>query len=280
MEARKTHQRHMAGTAVGMLLQPSRGLRDDIVRRGGTPKDHTRENVQRLRELAKVQKAKKEERAKPPPAPFKMKQFEHVPAKLETRRKASSDGLASLDSTPESSRPSTASSRSSGGSESRKNFIQLNAAKAKAPTPQRTPKSPEVKEVGRKTRIGEIPKYLVDRKVQWAEQEKNRLLKLEDQKIPSGMMIMPENERLETLRFLQQSREEFMEELSKFPVIVELPSMKRRKAEIEKRLGEVEAAVDLFSRKIVMVNKDEYEQQQQLGAKEVGVVARAAAAAR
>lgn len=60
MEARKTHLRHMAGAQVTMLMQPSMGIRDDILRAGGTLKDHMKENRKALKELQIQNKIKKE----------------------------------------------------------------------------------------------------------------------------------------------------------------------------------------------------------------------------
>ncbi|KNC96250.1 uncharacterized protein SPPG_08402 [Spizellomyces punctatus DAOM BR117] len=252
MEARKTHLRHMAGTAVGMILKPSRGLRDDILRAGGKPKDHNKENRQRLKELEKANKAKKEETSKPSPPRFKLKQFEDVSSKLQTRRTSSVETLVS--GTPESSRPSTANSSKT--TESKKNFIHINAMKAKQPSP-RTPRRPEPVSVERKTKKGDIPKYLVDRKLEWARKEQERLNGLEEEKIPSGMILVPEYERLDTLQALEKKQNELLEALSKFPVIIETVSMKKRKALIEAQLKEVEAAKEHFSRKTVYITKED-----------------------
>ena len=57
----------------------------------------------------------------------------------------------------------------------------------------------------RKTKIGSIPKYLIDRKLEWAQKEQERLEELEAEKIPQGMMLIPEEERLETLHGLLKS---------------------------------------------------------------------------
>jgi hypothetical protein len=84
MEARKTHLRHMAGTQVTMLMQPSMGIRDDILRAGGTLKDHMKINRKALRELQVKNKEKKQvitiklilkKENEPKDEPFKMKQF-------------------------------------------------------------------------------------------------------------------------------------------------------------------------------------------------------------
>ncbi|KAI9098044.1 calmodulin-binding-domain-containing protein [Phlyctochytrium arcticum] len=249
MEARKMHLRQMAGTAVGMILKPSRGVRDDIIRSGGKPKDHCKENRLRLKSMQKANKAQKEEDAKPEPRPFKLKQFEDVPSKLQTRRISSSSTLVSSHGS-EASRPSTAGSAHS--TTSKKNFISINAAKARHLSPP-VPKTPEPTLVERKTKKGQVPKYLVDRKLEWADRERARQQHLEEVKIPPGMTLVPEEERIATLVELQRRQDELMDALSKFPVIIETISMKRRKAIIESQLNEIEAAKDAFSKKKVYV---------------------------
>ncbi|KAJ3153057.1 Enkurin domain-containing protein 1 [Geranomyces michiganensis] len=226
----------MAGTAVAMLLKPSRGVRDDIAWSGGKPKDHRKENRLKLKQLEKANQAKKQELQKPPPPPFKLKQFEAVPAKLQTRR---SD-----------SRPSTASSRNS--STTPKNFININAAQARRPPP--TPPSPEPPKGGeRTTRKGEIPQYLINRKMEWARKEIERLQLIEDNNLcAKGSLIVLFHHSFHMLL----GQDELMAALASFPVIIETMSMKKRKAVIEASLRELEDAEELFSRKKVYVTKE------------------------
>eukprot|EP00842_Homolaphlyctis_polyrhiza_P001318 jgi/Hompol1/2187/HPOL_005881-RA len=122
----------MAGLAMSMLLKPSRGVRDDIVRAGGTPKDHMKENVKQLRNQQKSNKQKKEQEAVPPPTPFKLKEFANVSPRISTRR-------------PSKTSPSA--------------------------TPVATSEP--------KHKLGQIPKYLVDRKHEWARREEERIMALE-----------------------------------------------------------------------------------------------------
>ncbi|XJO70486.1 hypothetical protein BDV3_000155 [Batrachochytrium dendrobatidis] len=155
MEARKTHQRHMAGYAVGMLLHPSKGIRDDIVRAGGKPKDHMKENVRQLRSAEKTYKQKKAEEGMPSPPPFKLKEFSNVLPRISTRRpQTKSDSI--FPNTPDSSRPCTASTDSSKGS--KKNFININytrvrsASNSKPTTPAPAPSNDP------KHKLGQVPK--------------------------------------------------------------------------------------------------------------------------
>jgi hypothetical protein len=71
--------------------------------------------------------------------------------------------------------------------------------------------------------------------------------------IPQGMRIMPEEERLETLRILDANREEVEGEIQKLPFIIETPSGLKHKNQLENRLKEIDDARRIFSRSKVLV---------------------------
>ncbi len=73
-------------------------------------------------------------------------------------------------------------------------------------------------------------------------------------RVPSGMRILPEEERLETLAILEQNRIEIDRQIQGLPIIIETPSMIRRKEDLERRLCEIEDAVKVFSRPKVLVH--------------------------
>ncbi|KAI8853726.1 calmodulin-binding-domain-containing protein [Chytridium lagenaria] len=253
-EARIIRAKQMSGAAMSMALKPSRGARDDIILAGGKPKDHNKENYIKLKELEKARKRAQLEKERPAPEPFRLKQFDDVPGKLYTRRSPSfgSEGTPSLASSAYSSRPSSAGSTSSITS-SNKNFIHLNAQMARQPQLRYTRKF----ELRRQTPKGQLPKYLVDRKLEWAEKEKQRMMALEFEKIPRGMTLVPEDERQETLRLLADHEKKLIQELSQFSLVVESIRQKKRKVELETKLREVEDAIEMFSRPKVYISRDE-----------------------
>lgn len=53
--------------------------------------------------------------------------------------------------------------------------------------------------------IVKFGRYLTNRKAEWARKEEERLRSLPDPDCPVGHIVMPENERLETLSQLQKS---------------------------------------------------------------------------
>jgi hypothetical protein len=73
----------MAGTAMGLLIAPSKGIRDDILRNGGKLKDHITFNKKQLKLTQKANQSKKLEQVKP--EPFRLSQFANVPKRVDTR---------------------------------------------------------------------------------------------------------------------------------------------------------------------------------------------------
>ncbi|KAI9348622.1 calmodulin-binding-domain-containing protein [Obelidium mucronatum] len=278
-EAARIRIQQMSGSSVAMALKPSRGMRDDIVYAGGKPKDHLKENYKKLKELQSKKRVEEQEKSKPPPAPFKLKQFEAVKSKLSTHRPSSSN--ASDAASDSYSRPSTANScgprsfslASNASSATRRNFIQLNALKAKDPQYYKKDHVAPASESGhsvfsgsstataRSTKMGELPKYLVDRKLEWAEREQQRLEALKKECIPKGMKLLPDEERLETLAFLEETQQKLLNELSQFGLIVETTKLKNKRSMLENKLNEIEEAIGVFSRKKVYVNEDEEQPQ-------------------
>ncbi|KAJ3283273.1 hypothetical protein HDU79_009205 [Rhizoclosmatium sp. JEL0117] len=150
----------MSGAAVMMAMKPSRGLRDDIVYAGGTPKDHLKENYKKLKDLQNAKRKEEQEKSKPPPAPFKLKRFENVKSKLSTHRPHSSNASDASESRPSTAKSSSSAHSISGLStaSSSRNFIHLNAQKAKEPQRQKISSSTDSIEPKRPTKMGELPK--------------------------------------------------------------------------------------------------------------------------
>mmetsp|Transcript_26801 Transcript_26801/g.63575 ORF Transcript_26801/g.63575 Transcript_26801/m.63575 type:complete len:90 (+) Transcript_26801:885-1154(+) len=73
-------------------------------------------------------------------------------------------------------------------------------------------------------------------------------------KIPPGMRMMPEDERMETLAILAQNKAAVEAQLAQLPFTVETPSQIRHKNGLEKRLKEIDEAERLFSRPNVLVH--------------------------
>ncbi|KAJ3336548.1 hypothetical protein HDU93_002612 [Gonapodya sp. JEL0774] len=265
LDAKAIARKQSGGFAIAEIMKPTRGLRDEIIKRGGKPKDHGRENKKRLKALEELNRQKREEEAKPPSPMWKMKQFEQVPAKVDTRSNSGSKtpSEASLsrsdsnDAVHESELAAAlAQMQLNGGISPRSkpaNFIQRNVHKSES-TPLRVAEPKPSREVPRTTRVGEIPQYLVNRKVEWADKEQQRIAALKPD-APPGMVRVSEDEKQETLRFLKQSQAELLDELTKMPIAVTSMSIKKRKKEIDDRLAEIEKGIQVFSQRVVYTKK-------------------------
>jgi hypothetical protein len=108
---------------------------------------------------------------------------------------------------------------------------------------------------GRHEAYGRVPDYLVNRQNQWAEVEEERKRNLPDPNCPKGMCLMPEEERQATLTTLFDSRQECLRQLERMPFVIETPSAKRRVEELERKLREIEKAIDIFNKPKVYVAK-------------------------
>ncbi|KXS10901.1 hypothetical protein M427DRAFT_138806 [Gonapodya prolifera JEL478] len=277
LDAKAIARKQLGGFAIAEIMKPTRGLRDEIVKRGGRPKDHNRENRKRLRELEEVNRRKKEQDAKPPSPMWKMKRFEQVPAKVDSRSntgsRTPSDGSLSrsrsaefLGVGEELARELAQMNLDAHGSpkthSAPANFIKRNVQRSES-TPLRLPELKPTRDLRRTTRVGEVPQYLVNRKLEWAEREQQRMealrtdlcVTLTDGACRSGMVRVSEEEKQETLAFLKQNQEELLDELTRMPIAVTSMAIKRRKKEIDDRLAEIEKGIQLFSQRVVYTKK-------------------------
>jgi len=59
MDARKIAQKQSSGNAVKSILCPTNGIRDEIRKKGGIPKNHARDNYIRIKLREQAYKEKK-----------------------------------------------------------------------------------------------------------------------------------------------------------------------------------------------------------------------------
>jgi hypothetical protein len=104
--------------------------------------------------------------------------------------------------------------------------------------------------------FGRLPKYLEERKNQWAEEEEEKRRRRPSPDCPPGMVLMPETERLSTLEVLQQNHEEAMHQMRKLPFVIETPTMRKKQEFLEGKLREIEHAISIFSKPKVYVALD------------------------
>ncbi|KAG2494455.1 hypothetical protein HYH03_007507 [Edaphochlamys debaryana] len=216
------------------FLNPVRGRRDAQMRAGITPTDHARQNAMAVREASNVnamrkaaeEKDKDAGRLKLPPVRSTSAPHQRAAA---GRRPSSSSGAAGRD------------------------FIQENklgsVAPLRPPRPEKTPPNYMAKRD-----FGQVPQYLLERKLQMAADQEAAVRAKEAALIPPGMRLMPEEERQETLELLKKNRDEVDRAIQGLPLRIETPSAIRRKDELERRLREIEDALKIFSRPKVLVH--------------------------
>eukprot|EP00389_Voromonas_pontica_P009889 GDKH01015024.1.p1 GENE.GDKH01015024.1~~GDKH01015024.1.p1 ORF type:complete len:309 (-),score=37.73 GDKH01015024.1:204-1130(-) len=104
--------------------------------------------------------------------------------------------------------------------------------------------------------FGRLPKYIE----QFRSDETDKKLRAEAEAarraIPDGYRVLGEAERLETLATLQKKREEVEKEAGRLPLRIETVGQKRRQAELQRRLDELDGAVKVFEKKTVLVELD------------------------
>ena len=79
------------------------------------------------------------------------------------------------------------------------------------------------------------------------------MIEEEKAKHPPGTRLMPEEERLETLKDLKESRKEVNIGLEKMPVVSRTITGERLKKEMEDKLVRIDRAIETFEKKIVYV---------------------------
>lgn len=125
-----------------------------------------------------------------------------------------------------------------------KDYIKGNMTNIKPKIPkQQTPKV--LAQAPPNYQRGVVPKYIKDRK-----QEESVEV---DEPCPPGHVLLPEEERKETLRVLRQSYADRIQELNTLPVRSDTLRIKKRKMEIEEELKTIDGGIKVFQRPKVYV---------------------------
>lgn len=103
---------------------------------------------------------------------------------------------------------------------------------------------------------GKTPSYIEQMKVEAEIKKELDERKKKEARYPKGTRLLKEEERLKTLEGLQESKKELLGLLEKLPITMSSVSAQKRKAELERKLDEVEEAIETFSRKEVFIKVD------------------------
>ncbi|GBF95728.1 hypothetical protein Rsub_08710 [Raphidocelis subcapitata] len=264
---------HVDSSQVESCLNPVRGVRDAQRRAGIKPTDHARQNALAVKERSRLnalsrlsqQEDRQQQadvaprRARTGPAP-RAGAGGALGAAAAAWRGAGAAAAAVPSSAggPPHQQLRAAAQCQGGcgaGPAAPRDFVEENRLAAAAA--RHAAKAEARRDAGvpftQKREYGQVPAYLVERKLQMAQEEAAREAARQAALIPAGMRVMPEEERTETLALLERNRGEVEAALAAMPIVVETAGMRRRKDELERRLAEVAEATRVFSRKQVLV---------------------------
>ena len=94
-----------------------------------------------------------------------------------------------------------------------------------------------------------IKKYELEREIRKEEIKKQEAAA----KYPKGTKLLSEEERVETLNGLMNSKKELTNLLEKLPITTRTLAMQNKKDELIKKIEEVEKAIEMFSKKQVFI---------------------------
>mmetsp|Transcript_38645 Transcript_38645/g.46788 ORF Transcript_38645/g.46788 Transcript_38645/m.46788 type:complete len:284 (+) Transcript_38645:263-1114(+) len=220
---------HRDSSQVTSLLNPVRGVRDQMERNGVAPRNHAKDNARAIKELSSKNHLKKleAEQSKNQPKPLK---------------------------------PARARVPSAREDDDSRNFINENIREAvNKPAGPRASSPPPFAAQAAKAKhsnFGAVPDYIKLRKAELANIEDQRRAAAEAEEVPPGMMLLTEEERLRMLGNLNTTKKQVETDLQKMPFNVETPSQIKYKTGLETKLKEVEDAIKVFSRKKVYVKKN------------------------
>ena len=101
---------------------------------------------------------------------------------------------------------------------------------------------------------GKVPNYIkryeLEREIKKEEIKRQKELK----KIPKGMKLLSEEERLNTLNGLILNKKELINQLEKMPITTRTLTIQNKKEELSQKLDEIEKAIEMFSKKQVFIH--------------------------
>lgn len=256
------------------------------------PKNFAKENVHRIKEIQKANREKQRETStsEPVKAVYKPGKFDHVDSKVAQEVKAPPPPQRSNSATflragsrngpPVKDRPTSCEpvipremkltvpkatiAKEHKPTVKKVNHIGENVRRAPSPLRPRPPSviaaeqlAAKKEQTEKRYRKGKVPKYLKVRQEQWKQEESERIANMPDPSIPPGHTLMPQEERLQTLASLQKNQAELLTQLNALPVRVDTLRVKTTKADLERKLAEIEGAIKIFSRPKVFVKVDD-----------------------
>ncbi|XP_024389815.1 uncharacterized protein [Physcomitrium patens] len=208
---------HLDSYQVSNLFNPPRGIRDEMLRRGITPRDHHRDNKALVaRTSAKNHALRQNPEAL---ATFGTSQEGNVEKKPKRR-----NGI---------------------------DYVSKNV-KSASNTARDRPKV-EYPNYMKKENFGKVPSYLLRIKTELAHDTEKRLLESQNKNLPPGLVLMEEADRIDVLNTLKNSKEKLETQLMNMPLVIQTSTQKRNKSELELQLQDLEKSISRFSRPKVYI---------------------------
>lgn len=235
---------HADSSQVASILNPVRGVRDAQERAGIKPTNHNRNNIAAVKERSKLN------------ALQKLQEQESAAAAQYSHSSGGTGGVSTMRRTLSGGSSGGTARRTSKDQDAGRDFVHENKIAAVAPLKTPRPPSRDDASTGyvHKRDYGQVPQYLVDRKIEMAAEYEARMAAKHASLVPPGMRMLPEEERLDTLAILERNRQEVERQLQNLPLLIETPGQIRRQDELTRRMQEIEQAHKIFSRSSVLVH--------------------------
>ena len=134
-----------------------------------------------------------------------------------------------------------------------KNFIKDNRQLViENKVPQRTKPKEQQQQVFHKD-YGKTPLYIKKYEIENQIRKEEKKRRDEEKKYPKGTKLLSEEERVNTLNGLLNSKKEITNLLEKMPITTRTMAMQNKKEELIQKLEEIEKAIDMFSKKQVFI---------------------------
>ncbi|KAI4898756.1 hypothetical protein NFI96_014140 [Prochilodus magdalenae] len=287
--ARHILERSQKGEVGAILKLEGVSLTPNLVKHKPAVRDYGKENVRRLREIQRRfrQQEAQKEHAKPVPvkALWTSPKYQDVssrvmaelqektpPKRLECQNFLKAHSVCGAGGRPQLRRPLSSPTSPSGKDpdpqaadsdpemQVRGHVVDFVSHNARAAGKTVLRRSQSLQDLHNKeppsAAKGRVPKYLEDRKEQWRKEAEEKKRNTPDPSVPAGHTQMSDRERQETLKSLKETHRSLVSELLSLPVRADTVSVRSRRAELDRRLSEVEEAIKIFSRDKVYVRND------------------------
>jgi hypothetical protein len=112
---------------------------------------------------------------------------------------------------------------------------------------------------GRHASFGRVPEYLVEKRTREAAEKRRVEEEQKTKKVfcPPGHRVLAEEERMETINLLESRKKEVDQLINRLPLRIETDGQRRRQAELNKRMTDIDQALKFLSKPNVLVKEDE-----------------------